>query len=134
MNIILVDTSVWVNFFKGYTTPATEYLKSIISNTLIAVCPTIVQELLQGVVLDNDFLKTQNLFNELLQLKEDQYQLGIEAAMLYRKLRKEGITIRKPNDCLIAAYAIKNKVTLLHNDKDFEFIASKSELETIKFP
>jgi len=133
MDIMLVDTSVWVNFFKGNPTSASLHLKEILSNTLIATCPTIVQEVLQGIKHDKDFAKTINLFDEMLQLKEDQYQLSIDAARIYRQLRNKGITIRKPNDCLIAAYAIKNKVALLHDDRDFDFIASKTSLEVVRF-
>lgn len=133
MNIILVDTSVWINSFKGNYTNSSKYLRNILSGTIIATCPVIVQEVLQGIQAENDFIKITAFFEELLQLKNDQYQLSIEAAILYRKLRKEGITVRKPNDCLIAAYAIKNNLTLLHDDKDFEFIASKSNLKTVKF-
>ncbi|GAB3903177.1 type II toxin-antitoxin system VapC family toxin [Mucilaginibacter boryungensis] len=133
MNILLVDTSVWVNFFKGNPTKASLYLKDILSNTLIATCPVIVQEVLQGIKTDKDFKITVNFFDEVLQLRDEPYQLSIEAATIYRKLRHNGITIRKPNDCLIAAYAIKNKIALLHDDRDFDFIASNTDLEAVQF-
>ncbi|MES2278966.1 MAG: PIN domain-containing protein [Bacteroidota bacterium] len=133
MDIVLVDTSVWVNFFKGNPTNASLHLREILSNTLIATCPTIVQEVLQGVKTDKDFIKTVGFFDEMLQLRDEPYQLSIDAATIYRKLRNDGITIRKPNDCLIAAYAIRNNITLLHDDRDFDFIASKSELDIVKF-
>jgi predicted nucleic acid-binding protein len=133
MDIILVDTSVWVNFFKGYPTNGSLYLQKILASTLIATCPTIVQEVLQGIKTDKDFTKTVGVFDELLQLRDEAYQLSIDAATIYRRLRNDGITMRKPNDCLIAAYAIKNKITLLHEDKDFDFIASKSDLKVVAF-
>jgi predicted nucleic acid-binding protein len=57
--------------------------------------------------------------------------LAIEAANLYRKLRKKGITVRKPNDCLIAVYAIRNNIALLQDDKDFQLIAKYSKLKII---
>ncbi|EHQ25269.1 type II toxin-antitoxin system VapC family toxin [Mucilaginibacter paludis] len=132
MNIILVDTSVWVNFFKGNSTRSSLHLKQSLSNTLVATCPTIVQEVLQGVRLDQDFAKIKSMFDETMQLREDQYQLSIESAILYRKLRSVGVTIRKPNDCLIATYAIKNNLAVLHDDKDFDFIAANSELRIVK--
>jgi predicted nucleic acid-binding protein len=133
MKVVLVDTSVWVNFFKGNPTDAAQYIQTIVANTRLATCPTIIQKILQGTTSDKDFLDAKTFMDELLPLIGEPYQLGIEAATIYRSLRKEGITIRKPNDCLIAAYAIKNKIPLLHDDKDFEFIASKSELETVRF-
>ena len=58
------------------------------------------------------------------------YSYAFEAANLYRDLRKKGITIRKPNDCLIAIYAIKNEISILHDDKDFTNIAAFSGLQT----
>ena len=133
MNKLLIDTSVWINVFKGNYTNASNYLRNSLANTLIATCPVIVQKVLQGLNTDADFIKLKQFFEELLCLKNDPYQLSIEAASLYRSLRKEGITIRKPNDCLIAAYAIKNNLALLHDDKDFEYIAAGSSLKTIKF-
>jgi predicted nucleic acid-binding protein len=128
MDAVLVDTSVWINFFKGNPTPASLYLKNIIPQVLVATCPVIVQEVLQGAKTDKDFKNLKALFENMIQLRGDQYELSIEAAILYRKLRNTGITIRKSNDCLIAAYAITNKLHILHEDKDFDFIAKESDL------
>jgi predicted nucleic acid-binding protein len=133
LEYILVDTSVWINFFKDIQTKSSDFLNDNLANIIITTCPTIVQEVLQGIVSDKDRQIIGSYFNNFTHLIEDPYQVAIEAADLYRKLRKEGITIRKPNDCLIAAYAIKNDLVLLHDDKDFEFIASKSGLDTVKF-
>ena len=130
---ILVDTSVWVNFFKDIPTKSSDFLNDNLDNIIITTCPTIVQEVLQGVVSNKDRQTVGLYFNGFTRLSEDSYQLAVQAADLYRSLRKEGITIRKPNDCLIAAYAIKNNLALLHDDKNFEFIASKSSLKTVKF-
>jgi predicted nucleic acid-binding protein len=69
----------------------------------------------------------------MAKLTGDPYEMAIEAANLYRNLRIKGITIRKPNDCLIASYAIKNNVLLLHDDKDFQFIIQNSNLKTVDF-
>jgi len=132
MDAVLVDTSVWINFFKGNETPVSLYLKAIIPTTLLATCPVVVQEVLQGAKTEHDFKRIKVFFENMIQLRGDQYELSIEAATLYRKLRNAGITIRKPNDCLIAAYAISNKLHILHEDKDFDFIASRSNLKTIK--
>ena len=61
----------------------------------------------------------------------DQVQVAIEAAQLYRAIRKKGVTIRKPKDCIIAWYAIANNVKLLHNDCDFDLIAQYTELRVV---
>jgi hypothetical protein len=134
MNAVLVDTSVWINFFNGTPTPAALHLKSIIPNTLLATCPVIVQEILQGARTNQDFSKLKTFFEKMILLRGEQYELCIEAAALYRNLRNTGITIRKPNDCLIATYAISNNLYILHEDKDFDFIAKNSGLKVQSIP
>ena len=131
MDIILVDTSVWINFFKAKETEASLFLKNNTSNIIIATCPVIVQELLQGVVKDYEFKAIDSYLNTLTRLRYDQYELAHDAAKLYRNLRKKGITIRKPNDCLIATYAINSKIQLLNDDRDFQFIAENSSLKVM---
>lgn len=133
MDIVLIDTSVWVNFFKAKETDASLYLRNNLSNMIIATCPVIVQEVLQGVSDDKQFKVIADYFNNFIQLVEDQYELAYSAAKLYRDLRKKGVTIRKPNDCLIATYAIKNNIILLNDDRDFREIAKHASLKTITF-
>jgi len=134
MNTILVDTSVWVNFFKGIETRSSIFLKTNLNNFIIATCPVIVQEVLQGVVPEKEYTYLHGYFNELDHLQGDPYFLANEAAQLYRKLRKTGISIRKPNDCLIAAYALHHNMRLLHDDRDFEHIANYTDLNTYSNP
>jgi predicted nucleic acid-binding protein len=131
MDTILVDTSVWVNFFKDIETESMRYLSNNFTNIIIATCPTIVQEILQGVTSDADEQIVKLYFDNLTRLIENPYTLAIHAAELYRKLRKKGITIRKPNDCLIAVYAIRNNIALLQDDKDFLSIAQHSKLKLV---
>jgi len=128
MDIVLVDTSVWINFFKAKETGPSLFLKNNISNIIIATCPVIVQEGLQGVLSDKEFKAVNSHFNTLTRFSDNPYELALDAARLYREIRKAGFTIRKPNDCLIASYAIKNNVRLLHDDKDFYHIAMNSGL------
>lgn len=133
MDIILVDTSVWINFFKAKETKASLYLKNNISNIVIATCPIIVQEVLQGIAQDSAFKSINTYFKTFTRLVGEQYSMAYEAAELYRGLRKKGVTIRKPNDCLIAIYAIKNDILLLNDDRDFRLIAEHSSLKTMNF-
>jgi predicted nucleic acid-binding protein len=133
MDIILVDTSVWVNFFKDVDTKANKFLNNNFTNIIIATCPTIVQEILQGVVSDADEQIVKLYFDNLTRLTADPYAIAIEAAELYRKLRLKGITVRKPNDCLIAMYAIKNNIVLLNDDRDFNLIAKHTSLKIMSF-
>jgi len=129
MDIVLIDTSVWINYFKAIETRASLYLRNNLSNMIIATCPVILQEILQGVVSDKEFNKVSSYFNTLFPLTGNSYDFAYEAAQLYRELRKNGITIKKPNDCLIATYAIYFNVPLLQDDKDFQLIASYSKLK-----
>lgn len=131
MDTILVDTSVWVNFFKDIDTNANRFLNNNFTNIIIATCPTIVQEILQGIVFDADKQTVKLYFDNLTRLIEDPYIIATEAADLYRVLRKKGITVRKPNDCLIAIYAIRNGLSLLNDDRDFQLIAQHSSLKII---
>ena len=131
MDPVLVDTSVWINFFKARETKASLFLKNNLSNVIIATCPVILQEVLQGIVSDKDFTKINSHFNSLLRLVGNNYQLAHDAAVLYRELRKKGITVRKPNDCLIAVYAMHYNITLLEDDKDFQLIAQYSKLKLV---
>jgi predicted nucleic acid-binding protein len=128
-DIVLVDTSVWINFFKAVETKNSLFLRANVTNIPVATCPIILQEILQGVVIEKDIKIIETRFESLIRLSNEPYQLAIEAAKLYRSLRKKGITIRKPNDCLIAIYAIHNDVSLLQDDKDFIYIADNSDLK-----
>jgi predicted nucleic acid-binding protein len=131
--IFLVDTSVWINFFKGIETESSKFLISNLNNIIIATCPTIVQEMLQGVTSNVSERTVKSHFDNLTKLHEDAYDMAVKAAELYRDLRTKGVTIRKPNDCLIAIYAMSNKLTLLHDDRDFQFIAQHSLLKVMSF-
>lgn len=131
MEVILIDTSVWVNVFRGIETKASVYLRDN-GNISAVTCPVIVQEVLQGIVSDKDYNTVGTHFNNLGRLPANGYHYAREAAHLYRTLRKKGVTIRKTNDCLIAIYAIKHDIVLLHDDKDFNQIAVFSNLKTVK--
>jgi predicted nucleic acid-binding protein len=134
MDLILIDTSVWINFFKGTETTSSLYLKRNLSNILIATCPVIVQEVLQGIANDKDFEQVKTNFSNFINLSANNpYTMAIQSANLYRKLRKKGVTIRKPNDCLITSYAINNSIPLLHDDQDFFNIAKHTDLKILTF-
>ncbi len=133
MDIILVDTSVWINFFRAHETKASLFLKQNLNSIIIAICPVILQEVLQGVVSDKEFDIVSSYLNTLSPLLGNNYKLAHNSAQLYRSLRKKGVTIRKPNDCLIASYAIYHNIALLHDDRDFQLIAENSSLRLAKF-
>jgi predicted nucleic acid-binding protein len=128
----LFDTSVWVDYKNGVKSAQTDLLDEALLSDEVCYCPTILQEILQGIKVDKDFNTTMNAFKALISLKLDPYTVSIEATKLYRSLRKKGLTIRKANDCLIAYYAIHFDIELCHNDSDFDLIAKNSSLKIWK--
>ncbi len=129
---ILVDTSVWIDFFNGIPSQPKILLHDLLhSEEAICISDYILTETLQGFKDDKEFetAKTHLLKFPVYSLKSPESY--IHAAELYRTCRKKGLTIRKTADCLIAQTAIEHKLFLLHNDSDFEQIASICELRML---
>lgn len=130
--MVLIDTSVWIDFFRGTASSEAKTLSNLlIEHSDICVCGVIITEILQGIKLDDQFKKTNDLLDAtvFLPMTRDTY---IDAAKLYRKLRKKGYTVRKPIDCMIAAVAIEHEVPLLHKDKDFQPLENHCALKGYK--
>src|SRR6185312_9764661 len=92
----------------------------------------ILKKTLQGIKVDKIFALTKELLLSYHYIPIDSVYSAIMAADLYRFLRKKGITINKPNDCLIAAICIDNNIQIFHNDKDFDNIAKYTSLKIYK--
>lgn len=122
---MLVDSSVWVNYLRGQRDPRTLFLlESLRSEQKIWMVPAILQEVLQGAGNELQFMAWSRQFQNFPWLDEtDPRLLAREAAHLYARCRWAGVTPRSPNDCLIAQYAIRFDVPILHNDQDFPRIA-----------
>jgi len=120
---MLVDTSVWVALLRGRDTPHSRMLREILLNDEAALCPAILQELVQGA-RDMQALETLKARFTRLPMLEQTMDAHILAAELYARCRWRGVTIRSPHDCLIAALAIEHGTTLLQSDRDFDRIAS----------
>ena len=117
--MILVDTSVWIDFFAGRDLPHVAKVEQfILDNEDLALCGIILTEILQGIADDTTYRRVQNELGSLIMLPMPQV-VFVRAADIYRRLRKQGITIRKTNDCIIAATALEHNCQLLHDDKDF---------------
>jgi len=130
MDKLIFDTSVWIDYLGQKRDVRTVLLDRELRNReQINICTPIVQEILQGIREDGQFNKVKKLLNGLYLLESKGWENSIGAATLYRNLRKKGVTVRKPYDCLIAWYAIENSLVLVHNDRDFESIASNTELK-----
>jgi hypothetical protein len=118
--LILVDTSVWIDFFNGKDTAEVCQLENFIEEgKAICVCGVIMTEVLQGTRNDKEYALILEKFDRCFFL-EISRKSCIRAATLFRALRKKGIIVRNPIDCIIAAVAIENNIPLLHHDRDFE--------------
>ncbi|WP_067585788.1 type II toxin-antitoxin system VapC family toxin [Endozoicomonas ascidiicola] len=124
---IMVDTSVWVDFFNGVENQYVHYLEKSLQEGRVATCPVILMEVLQGIRSDKACQKTKIFLSSLASYSISD-QLYIDSALLYRAARKKGLTIRKSVDCLIAVTAIHHALPLLHKDRDFDAIEKYSKL------
>lgn len=118
--MILVDSSVWVDYFRGVSTPQSEKLDALLGVEPIAAGDLILAEVLQGFVSDRDFKQAQNLMTSLVIVDMGGQHIAIQAAKNFRALRALGITVRKTIDTLIATYCIESGLALLYSDRDFD--------------
>ena len=132
MEAAIFDTTVWIDFINGVDDNRTILLENYIKNASsnLYLTPTILQEILQGLRTEQDFLKTMNILKSFNILDADWQDRSVEASKLYFELRKKGITIRKSTDCLVAAVAIWYDFLLVHNDTDFDKITPYCSLRT----
>jgi len=118
--MVLVDTTVWIDFFSGRSLPHVKALEDLLVNREdLCICGIILTEVLQGIRIDSEFERTKGLFSNLIFLPMG-YSTFLRSAEVYRSLRQKGITIRKTVDCMIASVALENEISLLDNDKDFD--------------
>lgn len=117
--MILVDSSVWIDYFRSADTPQVALLDSLLGRSPIAIGDLIAAEVLQGVRDEREFDLVKNTFDAFDHINLAGYELVIKASENYRTLRKLGITIRKTIDTLIATRCIEDGLTLLHADRDF---------------
>ena len=133
---VVVDSSVWIDFFNQKSSSQIEIIKSQLLNyseySPFVILPIILQEILQGIEDDRQHTVVGNVLSGLERLEINQFLYAEKAADLYRYLRKKGVTVRKANDCLIAAVCIDYQFDILHNDKDFDNIAKYTSLKIYK--
>lgn len=117
--MILVDSSVWIDYFNGNISFQTDYLDSIVGKEIIIIADIIFIEVLQGFKNDSDYIDAKELLELFPIVNILDKDVALKGIALYRDLRKNGITIRKTIDTIIAAYCILNSLSLLQSDKDF---------------
>lgn len=121
--MILVDSSVWIDYFNGKASWQTDLLDQCLSDFPVIMGDLILTEVLQGFTSDKDFETAKTFLAGLPFRQMGGYDIAVQSAEIYRKLRKNGITVRKTIDVMIATFCIADGFTLLHNDRDFDPIA-----------
>jgi predicted nucleic acid-binding protein len=118
--VILVDSSVWIDYLRGRPTPQAAKLDSLLGVELVAIGDLILTEVLQGCSTDREFNQVRRSLSTLDVVDLGGRDLAIEAAKNFRKLRKLGVTVRKTIDTVIATRCILDGIELLHSDRDFD--------------
>ena len=118
--MLVVDTSVWVDYFNGVENPQTDFLHAVLDKTPILIGDLVLAEVLQGFRHDPDFEKVRRALGKYTQVGMVSPAWAVQSARNFRFLRQKGITVQKTMDSLIATYCIENDHELLHNDSDFD--------------
>ena len=118
--MIIVDTTVWVDYFRGFSNAETEWLDKQVRRQRLGLLDLILCEVLQGIRDPAMFLRVKNQLLTFEVLDAGGTEMAIAAAENYRNLRSRGYTVRKTIDCLIATFCLRSSHQLLHRDRDYE--------------
>ena len=118
--MILVDSSVWIDYLRGNATPQAEKLDALLGTAPLAIGDLILAEVLQGCSTDREFNEVKRTLATLHTVNLGGFELAIEAARNFRRLRALGVTVRKTIDTMIATRCIVDGLELLHSDRDFD--------------
>lgn len=118
--MILVDSSVWIDYFCGTPTPQAERLDALLGIEPVVTGDLVLTEVLQGFASDRDFNQARKLLTSVVVVDLGGQEVAIQAAKNFRALRKLGITVRKTIDAVIATRCIESGFTLLYSDRDFD--------------
>jgi len=118
--MIIVDTSVWVDYFNGKQSKETDSLDTLLGNQEVLLGDLILTEILQGFQEDRQFREAQHILESFPIVPMLGLSLAIQSAKTYRALRKRGVTVRKTIDVMIGTYCIEHHISLLYADRDFD--------------
>lgn len=118
--MIVVDSSVWIDYFIGADTPQAEKLDKTLGRMPVAIGDLILTEVLQGFRHDKDYKAARKVFEDVTIFDMLGSQRVIKSAENFRALRKKGITVRKTADVIIATFCIEQKIPLLFSERDFK--------------
>jgi predicted nucleic acid-binding protein len=129
--LILVDTSVWIDYFKGTITRQTEILDGLLNHEPLAIGDLILTEVLRGFADERDFNEAAKLLTSLFAVDLGGPEVAMQAAQNFRLLRNLGVTVRKTIDTVIATRCIESGYELLHDDRDFDPFAKHLGLRVV---
>ena len=130
--MLIVDSTVWIDYFNGLENPQTDYLDQIVDRIPILVGDLILAEVLQGFRDDSDFEEARRALSKYIQVEMVNSEFALQSARNYRLLSRKGVTVRKTIDSLIATYCIENEHDLLHNDNDFDGYEKHLRLRVVR--
>ncbi len=130
--MLLVDSTIWIDYFNGVASSQTDDLDRILDLKLILVGDLILAEVLQGFRNDTDFERARRALEKFRQVSMVNPSLALKSARNFRLLRRKGITVRKTIDSLIATWCIENRVPLLRHDSDFDGYEAHLGLRVIR--
>ena len=130
--MILVDTSVWIDFLTGVNSRHRRTLHQLIEDDEeLSLTGIVLTEILQGIREEKDFKTVKETLLEFPIYQPKGIETYLKAAGIYRHCRKKGKTVRKTVDCIIAAICLENHLTLLHKDSDFTHIQACTPLKCL---
>ena len=118
--MLIVDSSVWIDFFNGEITPQTDLLDAALGQQEIGLGDIILAEVLQGFERQQEFEIARDALLRFPVFTIGGLEVALKSAENYRRLRRLGITVRRTVDCLIATFVVEKGFWLLHNDRDFD--------------
>ena len=118
--MIIVDTTVWVDYLRGTRNPETEWLETEADRKRLGLTDLILCEVLEGVRDEQEFGLVQSKLERFELFETGGEELAIAAARNYGRIREEGRTVRKTIDCLIATFCMAHGHALLHRNRDFD--------------
>jgi predicted nucleic acid-binding protein len=129
--LILVDSSVWIDYFRGTITAQTETLDKLLGRESLVIGDLILAEVLQGFTNEREFNEARKMLTSLTVVELGGLEIAVQAARNFRRLRAAGVTARKTIDTLIATWCIESEYHLLHNDRDFDPFAKHLGLRAV---
>lgn len=129
--MILVDSSVWIDYFRGTITAQTEKLDTLLGRELLVIGDLILTEVLQGFTNEREFNEVRKMLTSLTVVELGGLEIAVQAARNFRRLRATGVTSRKTIDTLIATWCIESEYHLLHSDRDFDPFAKYLGLRVV---